>query len=113
VIRVVQTTLTLFLRCNRLFDFTDRASAAQITRGAKVGWDILISGTRRAHGALRQASSDPERPPLGGLFLSGKLPCAAASALRRGLNPKIVERFPGSKLRSQPARLFSAASPSL
>jgi hypothetical protein len=35
-----QATHSLFLSCNRLFHFTDRASAAQIKCGAKVGWGI-------------------------------------------------------------------------
>src|SRR5712664_1581678 len=37
---------------------------------------------------------------------------AAPRTIRRRLNPKIVELFPGSKLFSQPARLFSSARPS-
>jgi len=37
---------------------------------------------------------------------------AAPRTIRRWLNPKIVELFPGSKLCSQPARLFSSARPS-
>src|SRR6267154_2491305 len=36
---------------------------------------------------------------------------AAPRTIRRRLNPKIVELFPGSKLFSQPARLFSSARP--
>ena len=38
---------------------------------------------------------------------------AAPRTIRPRLNPKIVELFPGSKLCSQPARLFSATRPSL
>ncbi len=47
----------------------------------------------------------------------GRLPVrpaiAAPSTIRRRLNPKIVELFPGSNLCCQPAWLFPAARPSL
>ncbi len=41
------------------------------------------------------------------------LSCAAPCAPRQRLDPEIVELFPGSKLCSQPARLFPATRPSL
>src|SRR3982074_2749712 len=72
----------------------------------------MISGERRVHVALRQASSGSERPPSGGLFVCSLISMLLTSPVGR-FNSEIVEFFSGPKQCSEPAWLFPATRPGL